>query len=124
MSEENIPVISPGSIQRRVIDAIEPIIFVDARHENSWKDSDEKLPGAIRVPPDDAERFLNQVPQGYVVVVFSHAQHDENSEKVARILMDNGWTEVYTLDGGFEAWKAANLPLESKQESRYDELSR
>jgi rhodanese-related sulfurtransferase len=33
------------------------------------------------------------------------------SADAAEFLMKNGYTEVYNLDGGFDAWKKAQLPV-------------
>jgi len=39
--------------------------------------------------------------------------HGERSVKVANLLQYQGYPEVASLDGGFEAWKNAGLPFES-----------
>jgi len=39
--------------------------------------------------------------------------HGERSVKVANLLQFQGYPEVASLDGGFEAWKNAGLPYES-----------
>jgi thiosulfate sulfurtransferase len=39
--------------------------------------------------------------------------HGERSVKVANLLQYQGYPEVASLDGGFEAWKNAELPFES-----------
>ena len=39
--------------------------------------------------------------------------HGERSVKVANLLQYQGYPEVASLDGGFEAWKNAGLPVES-----------
>lgn len=39
--------------------------------------------------------------------------HGERSVKVANLLQYQGYPEVASLDGGFEAWKKAGLPYES-----------
>jgi thiosulfate sulfurtransferase len=39
--------------------------------------------------------------------------HGERSVKVANLLQYQGYPEVASLEGGFEAWKNAGLPVES-----------
>lgn len=39
--------------------------------------------------------------------------HGERSVKVANLLQFQGYPDVASLDGGFEAWKKAELPFES-----------
>lgn len=55
---------------RRELDAGEKIIFVDARSEDSYRDSHEQLPGAMRVPPDDAELYANELPGNAITVCY------------------------------------------------------
>lgn len=40
------------------LDAREPVIFLDDRSRSAWDDSDVKIVGAVRVPPDAVEQHL------------------------------------------------------------------
>ncbi|MBA3321543.1 MAG: hypothetical protein H0T45_08900 [Pyrinomonadaceae bacterium] len=48
----------------------EPFTFVDTRNPKAWGESDEKLPGAIRVPADEVAQHLNEIPRDRVVVTY------------------------------------------------------
>jgi rhodanese-related sulfurtransferase len=52
------------------VDRGEPILFVDSRSESAWSDSDVKIPGSIRVPPDEAAAHLGEVPHGRSIVTY------------------------------------------------------
>ena len=41
----------------------EPFAFVDTRNPNAWGESNEKLPGAIRVPADEVAQHPDEIPR-------------------------------------------------------------
>jgi rhodanese-related sulfurtransferase len=98
---------------RNKLDAGEPLVIVDARSEEDWQKSDVKLPGAIRISPDNAEDVAT-VTDDNAIVVYCACPDDAMSEKVARRLMTAGRLTVSILDGGFDAWQAIDYPLENK----------
>src|SRR5437870_2200876 len=50
------------------IDRDEPIVFIDARSEEEWAESNLKLPGAVRVEADRVREYLHEIPRGRGVV--------------------------------------------------------
>lgn len=48
----------------------EPLTFIDSRNPIAWGASNAKLPGAIRVPIDDVERYLPTLPRDRRLVVY------------------------------------------------------
>lgn len=48
----------------------EPVIFIDARNPKAWAESDVKLPGAIRMPPDDVRSHVVGIPRGHTMIVY------------------------------------------------------
>ena len=42
----------------------EPVVLIDTRNPQAWSQSNEKLPGAIRIPAGEVERHLNEIPNG------------------------------------------------------------
>ena len=48
----------------------EPFTFIDSRNPQAWGESDVKLPGAIRVPADEVERYLSEIPKDRVIIVY------------------------------------------------------
>jgi rhodanese-related sulfurtransferase len=62
----------------------EQFAFVDTRNPVAWGESDAKLPGAVRVPASELEQHLSEIPR------------------------------VHPLYGGFDAWRKAGLPVDSR----------
>jgi len=105
--------ISAEEVNARAL-AGEPMVFVDARNAKAWAESNRKIPGAIRVRADAAESHLNKIDKTATVIVYCTCPSEESSERVARTLSDNGHPRVFALRGGFDAWVAAEYPVETK----------
>jgi rhodanese-related sulfurtransferase len=87
----------------------EPIVFVDARSEDDWKKSSEKLPGALRLSPEvrDEEETLPLIPRDRGIITYCTCPHEESAARVANFLLDRGYSDVHPLYGGVEAWRRA-----------------
>ena len=55
---------------RERMDRGEQFAFVDTRNPQAWGESDVKLPGAIRVPADELEQHLSEIPRGRAVITY------------------------------------------------------
>jgi len=48
----------------------EQFTFVDTRNEKAWAEAETKLPGAIRIPADEVEEHLGQIPKDRAVITY------------------------------------------------------
>ena len=48
----------------------EPFAFVDTRNPQAWGQADQKLPGAIRVPADELDQHLDEIPRDRAVISY------------------------------------------------------
>ena len=55
---------------RERMDRGEPLVFLDTRNPQAWGESDTKLPGAIRVPADELEQHLDEIPRDRTVITY------------------------------------------------------
>lgn len=44
--------------------------FVDTRNPKAWSEANAKLPGAIRVPADEVEQHLQEIPKERTVITY------------------------------------------------------
>lgn len=65
---------------------------------------------AYHLTNDTIVDFMNQVSFEQPVLVMCY--HGISSQGAAQYLMNQGFEEVYSIDGGFEAWNKADLPIE------------
>ncbi len=52
------------------LDRGEQLAFVDTRNPTAWGESDQKLPHAVRVPADDLEQHLDEIPHDRTVITY------------------------------------------------------
>jgi rhodanese-related sulfurtransferase len=55
---------------RKRMKAGEQFVFIDSRNPQAWGESDVKLPGAIRIPADQVEQHLANIPKDKPLVAY------------------------------------------------------
>jgi hydroxyacylglutathione hydrolase len=96
---------SAGEASRRA--AAGDVAIVDVRNETEWEHG--HLPSAIHVPLGYLSDRIDEIPADRTVVV--HCQLGGRSAIAASVLQRAGRTNVANMEGGFEAWQAAGLPV-------------
>lgn len=89
-----------------------PLQFVELRHHHEHDWSLFKARGALRIETDALEQHLAEIPHDRPIVVLSDCPGEENSIRAAQLLLRRGWSDVHTLDWGFDAYLEAGLPVE------------
>jgi rhodanese-related sulfurtransferase len=81
---------------------------LDVRTQEEW--DDYHIPGTTLIPLDQLENRLNEVPRDQDVVVICRSG---NRSQVGRdILLDAGFTNVTSVDGGVSTWRDSGYPIE------------
>ena len=90
--------------------------LVDARTKTDYETSPLKLPGSVRLDPDEAEAGrINLDSEGkQMVVVYCTSPEEATSARVAQFLRQRGFRNVRILKGGLGGWTNARLPVEAK----------
>jgi hypothetical protein len=52
------------------MDRGEAFTFIDTRNPKAWAEANTKLPGAIRIPAEDVEQRLEQIPRDRTVITY------------------------------------------------------
>ena len=52
------------------LDRGEQFTFIDTRNPIAWAESDKKLPNAIRIPANELEQHLDEIPKDRAVIVY------------------------------------------------------
>lgn len=52
------------------MDRGEQFTFVDSRNPKAWAEADKKLPNAIRVPAEELEQHLDEIPKDRTVITY------------------------------------------------------
>jgi rhodanese-related sulfurtransferase len=61
--------ITTDEVKERM-DRGEEFAFVDTRNPTAWAESDKKLPNAIRVPAEELDQHLNEIPKDRAVLTY------------------------------------------------------
>ena len=69
LSDLRLPRVSPDDLKAK-LDAGEPVVIVDLRHDLDQVDNPPTLPGALRMPPEDLEARFSEIPRDREVVLF------------------------------------------------------
>jgi len=83
-------------------------VTVDVRDPASFEAA--HVPGAHYLSDANIEKFVTSTDKSKPIVVYCY--HGHTSLGGAAYLMDQGFTEVYSLIGGFERWRQSE-PIES-----------
>ena len=97
---------------RSRIAASSPPIVIDVRRAAAFHESENMLRGALRRDPATAADWAKSLPRASAVVVYCVHGH-EVSQGAAAALTDAGLAARY-LEGGLEAWRAADGALDPK----------
>ena len=52
------------------LDRGEQFTFVDTRNPKAWAEADQKLPNAIRVPAEELEQHLAEIPKDRTAIIY------------------------------------------------------
>ncbi|HIA02430.1 MAG TPA: hypothetical protein EYN06_02425 [Myxococcales bacterium] len=95
---------------KAALDAGARLGILDARPASDYVK--EHISGAVSVPFYEASKYLDQLPQDLWLVAYCACPHAE-SGAAAKVLKDNGYTQVKVLDEGFGVWKEKSYPTEA-----------
>ncbi|HEY7716102.1 MAG TPA: thiosulfate sulfurtransferase GlpE [Candidatus Binatia bacterium] len=76
-------------------------LFVDIRDPASYRAA--RIPGAIHLHDGNVQQFLKNTRREQAVVVYCY--HGNSSLGATAFLIENGFTNVASMNGGFEAWR-------------------
>lgn len=78
----------------------ENLVIADIRDANSFQTG--RIPGSEHLSNENLARFLNEKDYEQPIVVVCY--HGISSQSAANYLVQQGFEDVYTMDGGFAAW--------------------
>ena len=76
-------------------------VFVDIRDPGSYREA--HIPGAIHLHDGNVQKFLQNTAKDEAIVVYCY--HGNSSLGATAFLLENGFKDVASMSGGFEAWR-------------------
>ena len=83
----------------------ENVVLVDIRDENAFETA--HVEGSFHLTNDTINQFIKEFSFDKTVLVLCY--HGNSSKGVAQYLCDQGYQNVYSVDGGFESWRITLL---------------
>ena len=96
---------------RSKLDSDRSFFLVDVREESEWAGG--HLPSAIHLSKGIIERDIEATVADSGAEIICYCGGGYRSALVADNLRKMGYTNVWSMDGGFSGWRAAGLPIES-----------
>ncbi|MBA2656981.1 MAG: rhodanese-like domain-containing protein [Tatlockia sp.] len=89
---------------------LEPdLCVIDVRELEEWQTL--RIPGAIHIPKDKLIAQITATTSDTNKPIYLHCKGGVRSLYAANCLMELGYQEVYSLDGGIMDWLAAGYPV-------------
>jgi membrane protein DedA with SNARE-associated domain/rhodanese-related sulfurtransferase len=108
--ELRIARITPEELKRR-LDAAEPVVVLDLRHSMEFVKDPGRIPGSLRMTPEELEIRFAEIPAHQDVVLYCSCPNEASSARSALRLKRRGVERVRPLQGGITAWRALGFPL-------------
>lgn len=84
-----------------------PTQLIDIRDELSFTQA--HIEGSRRIDNDNIEAFIAEADRSQPLIVVCY--HGISSQNAAQFMAAQGFSEVYSLSGGFEEWRNKFPPL-------------
>jgi sulfur-carrier protein adenylyltransferase/sulfurtransferase len=97
--EGAIPGMSPHELKRRM-DAGESFELIDVREPFEYEIA--RIDGAKLIPLGEITERLDELEREQPIVIHCHS--GKRSAQAAQLLLQRGFTKVYNLEGGIDAW--------------------
>lgn len=86
----------------------EGAFFLDVRETSEW--NEYHAPGTTHIPLDDLAARIHELPKDRPIVVVCRSGN--RSKKGRDILLEAGFTQVTSMDGGLNEWRSLGYPIE------------
>jgi rhodanese-related sulfurtransferase len=108
MTEPKVKHIDVQELKRRQ-EAKPDLCLIDVREDYEWQAA--RIPGAIHLPKDEIPILIrSQIPE-LDKPIYLHCHAGVRSLYAAEYLLHLGYKDVYSVDGGIDAWGSAGFPV-------------
>lgn len=108
MTEHKINTITVHELKKR-LDETPTICIIDVREDNEWQE--QHIPGALHIPKDEiTESIAAHVPE-LDRPLYLHCRGGVRSLYAANCLLELGYKEVYSVEGGIAEWARSGYPV-------------
>lgn len=110
MTERRIATVDVHELKKQ-LDDHPSLCLIDVRELDEWQTV--RIPGAVHIPKGDITARVQEVTKDLDRPVYLHCKGGMRSLYAASCLLDMGYKQVYSVDGGISDWVASGYPVES-----------
>jgi len=92
------------------------IAIIDIRDRASYLNG--HITGATHIDNSNVDAFISETPSNTPVVVCCY--HGNSSQGAANFLNEQGFSQTYSLDGGFEEWQRTEYIKQQTSDNNSD----
>lgn len=104
------PVKEVGNLEATQLVNREDALLLDVRETREFEGG--RLPNAVHIPLSQLEGRAGELAKQIKRPVIVYCMSGNRSRSTGSALTRAGFTQVYSLQGGYRAWKDAGLPVE------------
>jgi len=97
---------------RQQMDQRPPPIVVDVRSRGARQRDGRRIPGALVVDVDEIDHFVRELSPEREIVLYCTCPNEASAARIAKLLIERGFTRVRPLLGGLDAWIDAGFLAE------------
>ena len=90
-----------------LLNSTNDIFLLDVRTEEEYDEG--HLDNSVLIPLQELELRLNEIPKDKPILVYCRSGN--RSRQAAKILIDNGFLEIYNMTGGITDWQEKGYPV-------------
>lgn len=109
MNDNEIATISVQELKKRR-DTSATLCLIDVRENYEWQTV--RIPGAIHIPNDELVHRIDAEAPDRTQAIYLYCKGGVRSLYAAKSLLDMGYEEVYSVDGGIIEWAMLGYPIE------------
>lgn len=84
-------------------------VIIDVREEDEWQQ--QHIEGAVHLPLGQLNTHLKDLEVYKNTAIITQCRSGKRSAAALEILKAAGFTRVYNMEGGIQAWEKAGLPM-------------
>ena len=96
---------------KKLYDQSPDLSLIDVREQDEW--DAQHIPGAIHIPKDQLADVIDGRFPDRQHPIYLHCRGGIRSMNAAQSLLDIGYQNVYSVDGGIVDWADAGYPVQS-----------
>ncbi|KTD50288.1 Rhodanese domain-containing protein [Legionella quinlivanii] len=109
MNEHNIATIDVHELKQRM-EKNSKLCLIDVREDYEWQNY--RIPQALHIPKGELAARIQEEVADTAEPIYLHCQGGVRSLAAAETLMQMGYQEVYSVNGGIAGWSMAGYPIE------------